>query len=115
MKLRFSWPKVTYLLACVLSFAGAFSVPGVCLSLFLYAGLEYLHREDVIHGDFKPGNILLLKDGSKIVAKINDFGAAHALHALLHLMNRRQARGWLGLQTHARAPFIYAHFEAGIC
>lgn len=37
-------------------------------------GLRALHRLDVIHADIKPGNIMILSDGS---VKIIDFGSAH--------------------------------------
>jgi serine/threonine protein phosphatase PrpC len=37
-------------------------------------GLRALHRLDVIHADIKPGNIMILGDGS---VKIIDFGSAH--------------------------------------
>ena len=36
-------------------------------------GLEYAHLNEVIHGDLKPGNLLVLPDGQ---GKITDFGLA---------------------------------------
>lgn len=37
------------------------------------AGLAYAHKSNVVHCDFKPGNVFLLSDGS---AKVLDFGIA---------------------------------------
>ncbi len=36
--------------------------------------LSAVHTCDVIHGDFKPQNILIFRKGSTIIAKISDFG-----------------------------------------
>ena len=38
--------------------------------------MEYLHSRGVIHKDIKPGNLLLLTDGT---LKISDFGVAETL------------------------------------
>ena len=38
------------------------------------AGLAAAHREDVVHRDIKPGNLLLTADGT---VKVADFGIAH--------------------------------------
>jgi serine/threonine protein kinase len=40
------------------------------------AGLEHAHSENVVHADFKPGNILVSPEN---VAKILDFGIARAM------------------------------------
>ncbi len=42
-------------------------------------GLGYLHAKGIIHRDLKPENILLQKDGSKLTAKIADFGISKVI------------------------------------
>lgn len=50
-------------------------------------GLYYLHQHGVIHGDIKPQNILVAKNGT---IKISDFGAAvmlqHEVRVNLYVM-----------------------------
>jgi serine/threonine protein kinase len=42
----------------------------------LFEALAYAHREEIIHCDLKPSNVVLALSGSEIVAKILDFGLA---------------------------------------
>ena len=39
-------------------------------------GLQAIHRLDVIHGDLKPGNVLLYVHAGRLMAKLSDFGFA---------------------------------------
>lgn len=41
----------------------------------LCAALTYAHQRQIIHADFKPGNVFVMRDGS---AKVLDFGIARA-------------------------------------
>eukprot|EP01065_Artemidia_motanka_P003507 TRINITY_DN11683_c0_g1_i1.p1 TRINITY_DN11683_c0_g1~~TRINITY_DN11683_c0_g1_i1.p1 ORF type:complete len:1066 (+),score=258.88 TRINITY_DN11683_c0_g1_i1:89-3199(+) len=40
---------------------------------YILRGLIFLHKNDIVHRDFKPGNVLLMCDG---VCKLADFGAS---------------------------------------
>ena len=47
---------------------------GVMIALEALKGLNYAHKKGIVHGDFKPNNILVSKSG---MVKIADFGLAH--------------------------------------
>ena len=44
------------------------------VALDLLAGIHHLHKHSVVHRDLKPGNILIVKRGDKIIPVITDFG-----------------------------------------
>jgi serine/threonine-protein kinase len=43
-------------------------------ALDLLEGIHHLHKHSVVHRDLKPGNILIVKRGAKIIPVITDFG-----------------------------------------
>lgn len=45
------------------------------------AGLDALHAEDIIHRDFKPGNVILVRQGDSTLVRITDFGLARSTEA----------------------------------
>jgi serine/threonine protein kinase len=54
---------------------GANREDAVPIILEMAAGLAYAHSRDIVHSDFKPGNVFLTEDGR---VKILDFGIARA-------------------------------------
>ena len=44
----------------------------------LLEGIAFLHEHKVVHRDLKPGNILIVKDGDKVIPLITDFGLSKA-------------------------------------
>ncbi len=56
---------------------GALSIPqAVDICYQVCAGVGHAHRSGLVHGDLKPGNVLIRSDGH---AKVVDFGLARAL------------------------------------
>ena len=44
----------------------------------LLEGIAFLHEHKVVHRDLKPGNILIVKHGRKVIPLITDFGLSKA-------------------------------------
>src|SRR5262249_4630980 len=65
-------------------------------------GLSYAHREGVVHGDIKPGNLMIDRHG---VLKILDFGIARLVDAN-HLTGSRFAGtpAYMSPEQHRGAP-----------
>ncbi len=48
------------------------------VALQLLEGIDFLHKHKVVHRDLKPGNILIVKYGGKVIPLITDFGLSKA-------------------------------------
>ena len=71
------------------------------------AALSYAHQRNLIHSDFKPGNVFVSLDGR---AKVLDFGIARA--ASLEAQKHSFDAGSLGALTPAYATLEMLHGEA---
>jgi serine/threonine protein kinase len=47
-------------------------------------GVQYLHSRNFVHGDIKPSNILLFKNGKKYLARITDFSISALCKDRIH-------------------------------
>ena len=72
-------------LACIIKRFGPFSETLVAVYIKqVLIGLDYLHKQGVVHRDIKGANILTTKDG---VVKLADFGVATRLTELTEIEN----------------------------
>lgn len=55
-------------------------IKGIC------EGLQYLHKENIVHMDLKPANILL---DDYMVPKITDFGISRYLHGVSRYVTKQ--------------------------
>ncbi|EJD05033.1 kinase-like protein [Fomitiporia mediterranea MF3/22] len=78
----------------------------VRLALGMAEGLAYLHDNNVVHSDFKSGNVLISSTGEPV---ISDFGAAHVAFDLLSggksstVTDLRGTSRWLAYELLANA------------
>jgi serine/threonine-protein kinase len=72
------WEYINNVIATPTQFHTRFK-PGVAVAIVreCLAGLAALHREEIVHGDIKPSNIMVKRTGN---AKIIDVGSAIDLH-----------------------------------
>lgn len=78
----------------------------VRLMLEIATGLEFLHSRNMVHGDFKPGQVILFKDKSgTLTAKIGDFGMARLTGAVTLYSSRLQNALKEGKPTHGTLAF----------
>jgi serine/threonine protein kinase len=57
------------------------------------AGMAYLHKQGVFHGDLKASNVLVNHRGGYIEAKIADFGVSQTIHLTKRFVTSRQSDG----------------------
>ena len=64
----------------------------VAIYVYIFKGISYLHnlRHPVVHGDFKPSDILLTAKEKRIIIKFNT------------------------VKTKAPSPFMYDYFNTGL-
>lgn len=80
---------------------------GLCLaeSLEVLAqvseGLAYAHERGVIHRDVKPANILVIRRGKRLTAKLMDFGVA-----LVNQSNLTQQGIWMGTANYMAPEYL---------
>jgi serine/threonine protein kinase len=56
---------------------GALPIANACNCVHQAAlGLQHAHEQGLVHGDIKPGNLLLARQGDRAILKILDFGLA---------------------------------------
>lgn len=72
----------------------------------LCSALAYAHQRQIIHADFKPGNVFVMRDGS---AKVLDFGIARA--ATKESQRHKFDAGQLGALTPAYATIEMVNDE----
>ena len=72
----------------------------------IFSGLAYLHSVFIVHGDIKPKNILVFKQGTNYTYKITDFGLSTSC---TYLPLKRSAHFVTPLW---RAPEVYKQIKA---
>ena len=52
----------------------------VRITMGVASALGHAHARGIVHRDVKPGNVLVLRDGIREIAKLTDFGIARVMH-----------------------------------
>ncbi|KAH7153545.1 hypothetical protein EDB81DRAFT_791550 [Dactylonectria macrodidyma] len=69
------------------------------------SGLSALHGLGIVHGDIKPGNVLVFRTETRLIAKLSDFGGSAGLTGMA-LLRGRGTVGW-------RAPELRRYHDHG--
>lgn len=64
-------------------------------------GLAYAHEQGVIHRDVKPANILVIRRGKRLTAKLMDFGVA-----LVSQSNLTEQGTWMGTANYMAPEYL---------
>ncbi|KAF8846673.1 kinase-like protein [Acephala macrosclerotiorum] len=73
----------------------------------LASALEYVHGQDIIHGDIKPRNILVYSSNQTSRAFLSDFGSARRINATNHICRHS------GLTPKYGAPELHHETSTG--
>ena len=74
---------------------------GVALAKFLLDACQFLLRFDLVHGDVKPENILVLQRGSELAFKLIDFGS---ISEIFSVTSRAGTPSYLAPERFRAAP-----------
>lgn len=75
------------------------------------SALEFIHSNHLFYGDLKPTNILIFKEGDKIIPKLSDFNLMFPIDSNLGFIGSPLFTSPQGLETHHKNRKFNVYFE----